>query len=187
MVHVHGAQAQQLAESIRGLDPAELVAVQSMSASTARWRWRVTSPGRCWPPRSQWPWAGVRLLVEWVQMASCGRVVWLVRVGVKAAGHYHQPLVSADVLAADWQPVQLSPAQVATQRQMTGRRRLKTDALDLVAISNLLRAGTARVIVSWPRRWASWPPGWPIGSGGSRPGPPSRTSSWGGSTEPSQG
>jgi hypothetical protein len=27
MVHIHGAQAQQLAEPIRGLDPAELVAV----------------------------------------------------------------------------------------------------------------------------------------------------------------
>jgi transposase len=45
------------------------------------------------------------------------------------------------VLRADWQLVQLNPAHVATQRQVTGRRRLKTDVLDLVAISDLLRAG----------------------------------------------
>src|SRR5918993_1418035 len=93
MVHVHGAQAQQLAQATRGVDPAELVAVP------------------------------------------------VVRVGVEAAGHYHQPLVSTGVLPADWQLVQVNPTQVASQRQLAGRRRLKTDALDLVAISDLLRAG----------------------------------------------
>jgi hypothetical protein len=60
---------------------------------------------------------------------------------VEAAGHYHQPLTSAGVLPADWQLVQVSPAQVAAQRQLAGRRRVQTDALDLVAISDLLQAG----------------------------------------------
>jgi hypothetical protein len=47
--------------------------------------------------------------------------------------------------------------------------------------------GTALVIASWPRRWASWLGGWPTGSGGSRPGLPSRTSSWARSIGPSRG
>jgi transposase len=130
--------------------------------------------------------AGVRLLVDRVQAATHGRVVRLVRVGVEAAGHYHQPLTSTAVLPADWQLIQISPARVAAQRQLTGRRRLKTDALDLAAISDLLRAGHGaghRVLAS---ALGSWLGGWPTESGGSRPGPRSRTSSWARSTGPSQ-
>jgi transposase len=103
--------------------------------------------------------AGVRLLVERVQAATRGRMIRLVRVGVEAAGHYHQPLVSAGVLPKEWQLVQVNPAQVAAQRQLTGRRRLKTDALDLVAISDLLRAGHGaghRVLASAPGELAGW-------------------------------
>jgi transposase len=86
-------------------------------------------------------------------------VVRLVRVGVEAAGHYHQRLTSAGVLPADWQLIQISPARVAAQRQLTGRRRLKTDALDLVAISDLLRAGhgaSHRVLASALGELAGW-------------------------------
>jgi hypothetical protein len=36
--------------------------------------------------------AGVRLLVERVRAATRGRMIRLVRIGVEAAGHYHQPL-----------------------------------------------------------------------------------------------
>jgi transposase len=103
--------------------------------------------------------AGVRLLVDRVQAATHGRVVRLVRVGVEAAGHYHQPLTSTGVLPADWQLIQISPAQVAAQRQLTGRRRLKTDALDLAAISDLLRAGhgaSHRVLASALGELAGW-------------------------------
>jgi hypothetical protein len=48
---------------------------------------------------------------------------------------------------------------VASQRQLTGRRRLKTDALDLVAISDLLRAGHGaghRVLASALGELAGW-------------------------------
>jgi transposase len=103
--------------------------------------------------------AGVRLLVERVQLAISGRAVRLVRVGVEAAGHYHQPLVSTGVLPADWQLVQVNPTQVASQWQLAGRRRLKTDALDLVAISDLLRAGHGaghRVLASALGELAGW-------------------------------
>ena len=114
-----------------------------MSASTLRWRWCCDFTGELLARPFEFPMtmAGVRLLVERVQAATCGRAIQLVRVGVEAAGHYHQPLTSAGVLPADWQLVQVSPAQVAAQRQLAGRRRVKTDALDLVAISDLLRAG----------------------------------------------
>jgi transposase len=143
MVHVHGAQAQQLARSTRGVDPAELVAVPIDVGKHAATALVCDFAGELLARPFEFPMtmAGVALLVERVQAATHGRVVRLVRVGVEAAGHYHQPLVSVGVLPADWPLVQVNPAQVAAQRQVTGRRRLKTDALDLVAISDLLRAG----------------------------------------------
>jgi hypothetical protein len=51
MVHVRGAQAQQLAQATRGVDPAELVAVAIDVGSTRRWRWCATLVASCWPAR----------------------------------------------------------------------------------------------------------------------------------------
>ena len=62
------------------------------------------------------------------------------RVGVEAAGHYHRPLASPAVWP-DWEVVELNPAHVAEQRRVMGRRRVKTDALDLEAMTELLLAG----------------------------------------------
>jgi transposase len=161
MVHVHGAQAQQLAQTTRGRDPAELVAVpvdvgkHTAMALVCDFTGELLARPFAFPMTM----AGVALLVERVQAATRGRMVRLVRVGVEAAGHYHQPLVSAGVLPADWQLVQVNPAQVAAQRQVTGRRRLKTDALDLVAISDLLRAGHGaghRVLTAALVELAAW-------------------------------
>jgi transposase len=74
----------------------------------------------------------------------------LVKVGVEAAGHYHRPLLGSGVWPAGWEVVELSPARVAEQRRVQGRRRVKTDAIDLEAITELVLAGhgvpvTARV------------------------------------------
>jgi transposase len=66
--------------------------------------------------------------------------VRLVRVGVEAAGHYHRPLLSASVWPG-WEVVELNPAQVSEQRWVMGRRRVKTDAIDLEAITELLLVG----------------------------------------------
>jgi transposase len=63
-----------------------------------------------------------------------------IRVGVEAAGHYHRPLLSPSVWPG-WEVVELNPAHVAEQRRVMGRRRVKTDALDLEAITELLLAG----------------------------------------------
>ena len=63
-----------------------------------------------------------------------------IRVGVEAAGHYHRPLLSPSVWPG-WEVVELNPAHVCEQRRVMGRRRVKTDALDLEAITELLLAG----------------------------------------------
>jgi len=64
-----------------------------------------------------------------------------VKVGIEAAGHYHRPLLSPAVWPAGWEVLQLNPAHVAEQRRVQGRRRVKTDAFDLEAITELVLAG----------------------------------------------
>jgi transposase len=67
--------------------------------------------------------------------------VALVRVGVEAAGHYHRPLTAAGVWPDGWQVVELNPAHVTAQRRVNGQRGVKTDRVDLAAITDLLLAG----------------------------------------------
>ena len=43
-----------------------------------------------------------------------------------------------------WEVVELNPAHVTEQRRVMGRRRVKTDALDLEAMTELLLAGRGR-------------------------------------------
>jgi transposase len=55
------------------------------------------------------------------------------------------------VWPAGWEVLELSPARVAEQRRVQGRRRVKTDAIDLEAITELVLAGhgipvTARAV-----------------------------------------
>lgn len=64
-----------------------------------------------------------------------------VKVGVEAAGHYHQPLIEPSAWPAGWEVLELNPAHVTEQRRVQGRRRVKTDAIDLEAITELLLAG----------------------------------------------
>ena len=64
-----------------------------------------------------------------------------VKVGVEAAGHYHRPLLGSGVWPAGWEVLERSPARVSEQRRVQGRRRVKTDAVDLEAITELVLAG----------------------------------------------
>ena len=64
-----------------------------------------------------------------------------VRVGVEACGHYHRPLLAASAWPVGWEVLELNPAHVSEQRKVQGRRRVKTDAVDLEAITELLLAG----------------------------------------------
>ncbi len=67
--------------------------------------------------------------------------VQVVRVGVEAAGHYHRPLTAAGVWPAGWQVVELNPAHVTAQRWVNGQRGVKTDRVDLAAVTDMLLAG----------------------------------------------
>jgi transposase len=64
-----------------------------------------------------------------------------VKVGVEACGHYHLPLLTPLAWPAGWEVLELNPAHVAEQRRVQGRRRLKTDAFDLDAMTEMLLAG----------------------------------------------
>ena len=87
-----------------------------------------------------------------------------VKVGIEAAGHYHRPPLVPSVWPAGWQVLELNPAHVAEQRWVQGRRRIKTDALDLEAITELVLAGRSP-------RWGR------AASSGSRPSAASRSAS----------
>jgi transposase len=63
-----------------------------------------------------------------------------VKVGVEAAGHYHRPVLDHR-WPLGWEVLELNPAHVAEQRRVQGRRRVKTDVIDLEAITELVLAG----------------------------------------------
>jgi transposase len=65
----------------------------------------------------------------------------VVKVGIEAAGHYHRPLLAPSAWPVGWPVLQVNPAHVAEQRRVQGRRRVKTDAIDLDAITELVLAG----------------------------------------------
>jgi len=66
-----------------------------------------------------------------------------VRVGVEAAGHYHRPLLAPAAWPVGWEVLELNPAHVTEQRRVQGRRRVKTDAIDLEATPSWCWPGTA--------------------------------------------
>ena len=68
-----------------------------------------------------------------------------VKVGIEAAGHYHRPVCDYR-WPAGWEVLEFNPAHVAEQRRVAGRRRVKTDAIDLEAITELVLAGRGQVI-----------------------------------------
>lgn len=82
---------------------------------------------------------------------GCVRVVlpageMVVKVGIEAAGHYHRPLLAASAWPVGWRVLQVNPAHVAEQRRVQGRRRVKTDAIDLDAITELVLAGCGDLV-----------------------------------------
>lgn len=68
-----------------------------------------------------------------------------VKVGVEAAGHYHRPVLDYR-WPVGWEVLEFNPAHVAEQRRVAGRRRVKTDVIDLEAITELALAGRGQVI-----------------------------------------
>jgi len=72
-----------------------------------------------------------------VEVLPVGAVV---KVGIEAAGHYHRPLLNAG-WPDGWEVLELNPAHVTEQRKVLGKRTIKTDAIDLLAMTELLLAG----------------------------------------------
>jgi transposase len=68
-----------------------------------------------------------------------------VKVGVEAAGHYHRPVLDYG-WPPGWEVLEFNPAHVAEQRRVAGRRRVKTDVIDLEAITELVLAGRGQPI-----------------------------------------
>jgi transposase len=68
-----------------------------------------------------------------------------VKVGIEAAGHYHRPVLDYR-WPPGWEVLEFNPAHVSEQRRVAGRRRVKTDAIDLEAITELMLAGRGQPI-----------------------------------------
>ena len=64
-----------------------------------------------------------------------------VKVGIEAAGHYHRPLLAPQSWPDGWELLELNPGHVTEQRRVLGKRTIKTDAVDLEAMTELLLAG----------------------------------------------
>lgn len=92
-----------------------------------------------------------------------------VKVGIEAAGHYHQPLMTASSWPTGWELLELNPAHVTEQRRVQGRRRVKTDAIDLEAITELVLAGHGTPITERSEVFGKWGHGCGTAPGGSRP------------------
>ena len=73
-----------------------------------------------------------------------------VKVAVEAAGHYHRPVLDYR-WSPGWEVLELNPAHVAEQRRVAGRRRVKTDAIDLEAITELVLAGRGQPMGTTPQ------------------------------------
>ena len=102
-------------------------------------RHRLLGPVEFAMTRSGLSWAQQRIAAVLPPTAT-------VRVGIEAAGHYHQPLLVPTSWPVGWQLRELNPAHVTEQRRVQGRRRVKTDAIDLEAITELVLAGRGTVV-----------------------------------------
>jgi len=81
-------------------------------------------------------------------VAEIGRVLpadAAVKVGIEAAGHYHRPLLDAG-WPVGWEVLELNPGHVTEQRRVLGKRTIKTDVVDLQAMTELLLAGRGQPV-----------------------------------------
>jgi transposase len=89
--------------------------------------------------------SGLSAIVRRIEEAAgpCARV----KVGVEAAGHYHRPVLDY-AWPRGWEVLELNPAHVTEQRRVAGRRRVKTDVIDLEAITELVLAGRGQPVLA---------------------------------------
>lgn len=149
MVHVHGARAQQLSARTAGMALGSLVAVavDVGKASSVAMACDFTGQVLVSPFEFAMTRAGIVGLVARVE-AGLPAQVGLVRVGVEATGHYHRPITTCGLLPESWQVVELNPGHVAMQRRTNGQRGVKTDHVDLTAITDLLLIGRGSPVIA---------------------------------------
>jgi transposase len=92
-------------------------------------------------PRTGCPMTGPSLHQVVTQIAHVLPAGATVKVGIEAAGHYHRPLLSAESWPSGWELLELNPAHVTEQRRVLGKRTIKTDVIDLLAMTELLLTG----------------------------------------------
>lgn len=85
--------------------------------------------------------------MEAVEAVARRTVSASVRVGIEAAGHYHQALASS-LRGEGFDVVELNPYQVKIARAQLGQARVKTDLRDCMAMVELLVGGQG-----WPWHW----------------------------------
>jgi transposase len=88
--------------------------------------------------------AGVDTLVATIGGVARSTAAQSVRVGIEAAGHYHQALATT-LRGKDFDVVELNPYQVKIARVQLGQARIKTDLRDCMAMVELLVRGQG-----WP-------------------------------------
>jgi transposase len=91
-------------------------------------------------PRTGCPMTGPTLAQVVADIVQVLPVDAVVKVGIEAAGHYHRPLLNAE-WPVSWEVLELNPGHVTEQRRVLGKRTIKTDVIDLQAMTELLLAG----------------------------------------------
>jgi hypothetical protein len=175
MVQVHGAQAQQLAQTTRGVDPAQLVAVPVDVGKHTAMALVCEVTGELLAR----PFAFLMTMARGEAAGRAGPGGQLRPSGpagpgrVEAAGHDHQPLVSAGGAAGGLAagPGQPGPGGRPTAADPAGGGSRLTRWIWWRS-ATCCGPGTALTIAFWPWRLGNWLGGWPTGSGESRPGPP---------------
>ena len=92
-------------------------------------------------PRTGCPMTGPSLSRVVADIGHVLPVDAVVKVGIEAAGHYHRPLLMAGSWPIGWEILELNPGHVTEQRRVLGKRTVKTDVIDLQAMTELLLAG----------------------------------------------
>jgi transposase len=97
-------------------------------------------------PRTGCPMTGPSLSQVVADIGQVLPVGAVVKIGIEAAGHYHRPLLMAGSWPTDWEVLELNPGHVTEQRRVLGKRTIKTDVIDLQAMTELLLAGRGQPV-----------------------------------------
>jgi transposase len=145
MGFIGGDLQERFVERVRGVDSGRLLAVPidvgkaSAAALVCDFWGEVVVPPFTFPLTEP----GVQRLRLAVARAEAGRDAAWVRAGLEQAGHYHRTLLSR-LVEIGLDVVLLNPAQVKENRNQSLLRSLKSDAIDLGAMAELLIRGKGR-------------------------------------------